>query len=68
MPPLRYEALANCLTEVMSSARIIKASVHMPRIGCGLAGGKWERVGPMVEGLAAAFEVDVYVYDLPGRA
>ncbi|CAM5711440.1 hypothetical protein [Streptomyces coeruleorubidus] len=25
------------------------ATVHMPRIGCGLAGGKWSRVEPLIE-------------------
>ena len=53
--PIRYEALKTCLEKlaVMSVAR--EASVHMPRIGCGLAGGKWERVEPLIaETLLAA--------------
>ena len=37
---------------------------HMPRIGCGLAGGKWEQVGPIVEETLAAAGVNVVVYDL----
>lgn len=37
--------------------------VRMPRIGCGLAGGTWERVGPMVEQHLGEF--DVTVFDLP---
>lgn len=37
--------------------------IRMPRIGCGLAGGTWERVGPMVEEHLGRF--DVTVFDLP---
>jgi hypothetical protein len=33
----------------------------MPRIGCGLAGGKWETVVKMIR---QAVHVDVTVYDL----
>lgn len=38
--------------------------MHMPRIGCGLAGLDWDRqVEPIVEELAG--NIDIYVYDLP---
>lgn len=37
------------------------ATVHMPRIGCGLAGGKWEEVEPLIK---TYLQVDVTVYDL----
>jgi hypothetical protein len=36
----------------------------MPRIGCGLAGGTWERVGPLVEETLGRAGVAVTVYDL----
>jgi O-acetyl-ADP-ribose deacetylase (regulator of RNase III) len=39
-PPIRYEAVAEGLEKVAQFATENKASVHMPRIGCGLAGGK----------------------------
>lgn len=60
-PPIRYEALAACLRELRSVADEHQASIHMPRIGCGLAGGKWERVEPLVA--TALDEIDVFVYD-----
>jgi O-acetyl-ADP-ribose deacetylase (regulator of RNase III) len=41
----------------------IDISIHMPRIGCGLAGGSWEVVGPLIEAHLSGF--DLYVYDLP---
>ena len=40
-PPVRYEAIRKGLVKVSIFARQINASVHMPRIGCGLAGGTW---------------------------
>jgi hypothetical protein len=36
----------------------------MPRIGCGLAGGKWEEIGKIVEEEVANIGVSVTVYDL----
>jgi hypothetical protein len=35
----------------------------MPRIGCGLAGGKWERIEPLVVSALSAKGVAVTVYD-----
>ncbi len=62
-PPIRYEAVKDCLTEVASKARELKASIHMPRIGCGLAGGKWEKIEPIIEDTLVKQNIDVYVYD-----
>lgn len=41
-PPIRYDAIAQCLVTLAGLANFHSASVHMPRIGCGLAGGKWD--------------------------
>ena len=58
-----YEALRECLVGVATQARILGATVHMPRMGCGLAGSSWDKIEPIV---AAAFQtVHVFVYDLP---
>ena len=43
------------------------ATVHMPRIGCGLAGGDWEEVRRIVVEELVERRVRVYVYDLPGK-
>ena len=40
VPPIRYEAVRSCLAKVADQAVDLNASVHMPRIGCGLAGGQ----------------------------
>jgi O-acetyl-ADP-ribose deacetylase (regulator of RNase III) len=61
-PHIRYDALRDCLEAVAREAERRDASVHCPRIGCGLAGGRWEEVLPLIE--AALPAVPVYVYDL----
>jgi O-acetyl-ADP-ribose deacetylase (regulator of RNase III) len=65
VPPVRYEAIRKGLRRVAEEARRLEASVHMPRICCGLAGGKWEEVGKIVEVELAKSGVSVTVYDLP---
>jgi len=62
--PLRYEALQECLTRVADLAVLTGASVHCPRIGCGLSGGKWEMVEPIIIETLCRRGVQVTVYDL----
>jgi len=63
-PPIRYRAVKQCLAVVAKKAKELNASVHMPRIGCGLAGGKWKKIEPLVEETLLAQELAVTVYDL----
>jgi O-acetyl-ADP-ribose deacetylase (regulator of RNase III) len=60
--PLQYDALRECLRKLRLAASLYGSSVHMPRIGCGLAGGSWDVVGPIVE--RELDGVDVTVYDI----
>lgn len=62
-PPIRYPALAQCLEVVGNKALELQASVHMPRIGCGLAGGDWARVEPLILEHLVARGISVTVYD-----
>ena len=62
-PPIRYEALATCLQKVAARAVELKASIHMPRIGCGLAGGDWSRIEPLIEEHLCGQGLSVTVYD-----
>lgn len=48
-PPVRYGAIRKGLTNVCIFARQMSATVHMPRIGCGLAGGTWDKIEPSIE-------------------
>lgn len=62
--PLRYEALDECLSLLGADVRRIEASVHMPRIGCGLGGGRWEEVEPIIVKQLIGRGIPVFVYDL----
>jgi len=64
-PPVRYDAIREGLRTIATKAIALGASVHMPRIGCGLAGGKWEQVERIVEQELTAAHVPATVYDLP---
>ena len=61
VPPVRYLALTDALSKVNKIAEDIGATLLMPRIGCGLAGGEWEAVEAILEEVVT---VDVTVYDL----
>ncbi|MBA3680353.1 MAG: macro domain-containing protein [Bacteroidetes bacterium] len=62
-PPIRYDAIENGLNKVSDFAKSINASIHMPRIGCGLAGGKWDKMEPIIKRTLLEKENPVTVYD-----
>lgn len=62
-PAIQYPALHMCLSKVAKRAKEFGASIHMPRIGCGLAGGTWDRVELIISETLG--DLDVTVYDLP---
>lgn len=61
--PVRYEAIEKCLETLANEALTLNASVHMPRIGCGLAGGKWTEIEPIIERTLLNKNVEVFIYD-----
>ncbi|AMW14179.1 Appr-1-p processing protein [Streptomyces qaidamensis] len=61
--PVRYEAIDTALETLAGKAGELGGSVHMPRIGCGLAGGRWTRVEPLVEERLVRRGIRVTVYD-----
>ena len=61
VPPVRYQAVAEAMMKVNHIAKELGATLHMPRIGCGLAGGEWEAVEAILKDVVT---VDVTVYDL----
>ena len=63
-PPIRYPAVEQCLRTLGDTAIELRASVHMPRIGCGLAGGRWDRIEPLLDTALCQRGVTVTVYDL----
>jgi len=62
--PLDYDALEKSLETLAVTAEIFAASVHMPRIGCGLAGGNWDVVESIINRVLTLRDIDVTVYDL----
>lgn len=62
-PPVRYEAIGTALGTVADKARELGASVHMPKIGCGLAGGRWELIRPLIEDRLIGHGVSATVYE-----
>ena len=63
LPPIRYSYVSECLERVSKFAKRNKASVHMPRIGCGLAGGNWTQIEEIINNNLIAHEIDTTVYD-----
>ena len=58
--PLSYKALEKCMEKLKDELRNYNnPSLHMPRIGCGLAGGKWFEVVKLIN-----ITENIYVYDL----
>lgn|SRR5574341_630715 len=62
-PPIRYEAVERCLQVLADHTDRLRASVHMPRIGCGLAGGKWELIEPIIARTLCERGIVTTVYD-----
>lgn len=62
-PSIRYEAIAEGLSKVAEKAVNLNASVHMPRIGCGLAGGKWEQIELLINKALTHLGIETTVYD-----
>ena len=62
-PPIRYEAVRSALEKVADHALQHDASIHMLCIGCGLAGGTWDKIEPLLLECLATKGVQVTVYD-----
>lgn len=63
--PVRYEAIREGLGRVAAFAVEHGATVHMPRIGAGLAGGSWDTISTIIETELGTRGLAVTVYDLP---
>ena len=65
-PRIRYAALRQCLEHLAEIAVKRHATVHMPRIGSGQAGGHWGIIQELIDDSLVWRGVDVTIYDLPG--
>lgn len=66
-PRIKYGALARCLLSLSQESSRLSATVHLPRIGTGYAGGNWSVVSELIDETLVKQGVAVTVYDLPGR-
>ena len=64
-PRLRYAALQQCLEQLADFALSAKATIHMPRIGSGFAGGSWQLIQELIDQILCARGLAVTIYDLP---
>jgi O-acetyl-ADP-ribose deacetylase (regulator of RNase III) len=62
-PRIRYGALRNGLLQVIDLAKNRNASIHMPRIGTGLAGGSWPVIEEIITEVLIGAGIKVFVYD-----
>lgn len=63
--PIRCDSLREGFARVRLLALEHDASVHMPRIGVGLAGGDQQIISAIIEDELCSHGVNVTVYDLP---
>lgn len=66
-PRIRYAALSDALDQLHEVALEESASIHMPRIGTGQAGGNWELVRELIDERLVRKGTPVFVYALPDR-
>ena len=67
-PRIRYGALKNCLKEVAQLAARHQATVHMPRIGTGFAGGSWSLIVELILESLSHAGISTTIYDPPARS
>ncbi|WP_431122267.1 macro domain-containing protein [Flagellimonas flava] len=63
LPPIRYPFVSECLERVREFAKKENANIHMPRIGCGLAGGEWNKIEEIINSQLIEHEIETTVYD-----
>lgn len=64
-PRIRYLSLRVCLNSLRSFAQEKGASVHMPRLGSGNAGGHWPIIREIIDEQLVRHGIPVTIYDLP---
>lgn len=66
-PPVRYEALAKGMDRTFAEAIKLDASVHVPRLASGLAGGRWGLVEKHCRLMEWSKKVPLFVYDFEAK-
>lgn len=66
-PRIRYGMLRDCLNKLAEIALSTGASIHMPRIGSGQAGGYWGIIAEIIDEVLVRNGIEVTVYSLPNQ-
>lgn len=61
-PRIRYGALKTALDDLAEIAIHHRATIHMPRIGTGQAGGNWDIISELIDDALCAHGIKVFVY------
>lgn len=65
-PPIRYEAIRAGMLKLKEKAEQEAASIHIPRIGCKLAGGNWNEIFNILkEVFGDSPYIQINVYTMP---
>lgn len=60
IPPVRYEAIKECLKTVYAYCEKNVMTLHAPKFGAGLAGGDWNIIHEII---CDTIKVDTYIYN-----
>lgn len=63
VPAVNYAAIEITMDKVCKMADSMGVDVHIPRIGCGLAGGDWELMEFILNRIVREYKCHIYVYD-----
>lgn len=66
-PPIRYQALEECLNKVAKLVQVNPGTVVSGRLGSSLAGGAWHKIEPLIFKCLVNQGISVNIYDLPGQ-
>ena len=61
-PPIRYEAIRECLKKVCNICKKFNCSVHAPKFGSDLAGGNWDIIEQIINEELIEKDIEVIVY------
>lgn len=62
-PNLDYEALILCLRKINRLCKDQNRKIGLPQIGCGIAGGDWERVKAIIQQELTDVDYTVVIYE-----
>ena len=66
VPPIRYEAIEQCLNRIITIKKHMDFSVHAPKFGSDLAGGDWNKIEHIINNTLIMNDIDVTIYEWEG--